>query len=258
MQLFGIRTELIQPESDIVNVILKELGKQNLKVEDGDVLAVASKAVATVQNRLKKLDSVKPSKKAKKIAKKYDLNPNFVEIILQEADEVYGGVSKVLLALKDHIFAANAGVDQKNAPSGYVALWPKNPFNEAERIREEIVARTSKRVGVLIVDSRVTPLRMGTTGLALAVAGFEPVRDYRAERDLYSRPIAITRHNVADDLASAAHLVMGESSEQTPAVLIKNAPLKFVNKVKPSSLVISEEECLYTKYIVKGAVKEFP
>ncbi len=257
MQLFGIQTRLIQPRDDLTGIVLEAIEKQKLKIEDGDVLAIASKAVATAQSRQKRLSSVKPSEKAKKFSRRYDLEPNFLEIVLQEADKIYGGVSKALLTLKDHVLIANAGVDQKNSPHGYVALWPGNPFKTAEQIRNEIVARRGKHVGVLIVDSRVTPLRMGTTGLALGVAGLEPVRDCRGDKDLYGRSISITRHAIADDLASAAHLLMGETSERTPAVLIKDAPIKRTELVKPSSVVISEKECLYTKHITQKAVKEF-
>ncbi len=257
MQLFGIRTELLRPGTDIVHVILEAIENQGLKIENGDILATSSKALATVQNRLKMLSSVTPSSTAKKLARTYDLEPRFAEVVLQEADNVYGGVPKALLTLKDHIFTANAGVDQKNSPSGYVALWPKAPFKAAEKMRSEILKRTGKHIGVLVVDSRVTPLRMGTTGLALAVGGFEPVRDCRVNKDLFGDPINITRHAVADDLASAAHLILGEADERTPAVLIKDAPVKFTNKIKPSSVVISADECLFAKHMILRAVKEY-
>jgi len=255
MQLFGIHTELIQPSDDVVTAILKGAEEQKLRIDDGDILAIASKAIAIAQNRLKILSSVKPSDKAKKLAAKYDLEPNFVEIVLQEAEKVYGGAPKALLTLKEHILTANAGVDHKNAPNGYAVLWPKEVFKTTEKMRNEILVRTGKSIGVLIVDSRVTPLRMGTTGLALAVAGFEPVRDHRGEKDLYGRSILITRHALADDLASAAHLMMRESDEQIPAVLIKAAPLKPADKVKPSSLAIPAEQCLFAKHIFQECAK---
>jgi coenzyme F420-0:L-glutamate ligase len=255
MQLFGIHTELIQPGDDIVSIILKGAGEQKLRIDSGDILAIASKAIAIAQNRIKSLRSVKPSNKAKKLAVKYDLEPNFVEIVLQEAEKVYGGAPRALLTLKEHILTANAGVDHKNTPNGYAALWPNDVFKTAEKMRSEILVRTGKSIGVLIVDSRVTPLRMGTTGLALAVAGFEPVRDDRGEKDLYDRSILITRHALADDLASAAHLIMGESDEKTPAVLIKSAPVKPADKVKPSSLIIPAEQCLFAKHILQECAK---
>jgi len=256
MQLIAIKTRLIKPNSDLAETILDSISAQKLKIDNGDVLAVASKVVATVQNQVRKLSSVKPSKQARKLARTYALEPNFVEIVLQEADRVYGGVQKALLALKDDILTANAGVDHKNAPKGYAVAWPKEPYVTAEKLGKEISEATDKRVGVIIVDSRVTPLRVGTSGLALAVAGFEPVKDHRGETDLYGKPILITRHAVADDLASAAHLLMGESSEQTPFVLIKEAPIEPTDHVEPSSVVMPARQCLYTKYVLKGTAKE--
>lgn len=256
MQLFGIHTKLIKPKDNLLNIVFEALGREELKIEDGDVFAIASKALATVQNQQKRLDSAKPSEKAKKLARKTDLEPSFVEIVLQEADKIYGGVPKALLTLKDRILTANAGVDHKNSPKGYVTLWPKNPFKKAEEIRQEILEVTGKHVGVLIVDSRVTPLRMGTTGFALAVAGFEPVRDCRNDKDLYGRAVSITLHALADDLASAAHLIMGETNEQVPAVLIKGAPVKLMEAVKPSAVVIPADQCLFAKHIMRNTVKE--
>ncbi len=247
MNLFKIRTNLISPRSNLTTTILKAISKQKLEVKDGDILAIASKAVATAENKFRNLARVKPSKKARKIAARFCLDPRFVEIVLLETDHVIWGVPKVLLTQKNNILIPNAGIDQKNAPKGCVVLWPTDPDKVAERIGDEIFKRTGRHVGVLIVDSRVTPLRMGTTGIALGLAGFEPIRDYRTEKDLYDRSISMTTHAVADDLASAAHLVMGESSEQIPAVLIRNAPVTLA-KSDGSALVIPREQCLFASH----------
>jgi len=251
MQLYGIRTQLVKSGDKLVNKILEALNRQKLSINDGDLLAIASKVVATAEGHFKKLNSVRPSEKAKKLAEEYDLEPRFVEVVLHESDMVYGGISGVLLTLKNDVFTANAGVDHKNVPKGYVALWPKNPQESAEKIRRQIFKRTRKKVGVLIVDSMVSPRRMGTTGVALGIAGFEPVRDYRRGKDLYGNSISITRHAIADDMASAAHLLMGESTEQTPIVLVKNAPLKLCEKVDPKTTMIPTEQCLFAKLLKK-------
>jgi len=252
MQLFGVNTKLIKLGDNIVDAIFQSLKEQKLTIEDGDILAIASKIVATGQRRLKKLSSIKPSLKARRLAQEYGLQPTFVEVVLQEAETVYGGVSGALLTLKNDILTANAGVDQKNAPKGYVALLPKNPHKTAEKMRKQFFEKTGRRVGVLIIDSRVTPLRMGTTGITIGVAGLEPVRDNRTEKDLYGKSISITRHALADDLAGAAHLIMGESNQQTPAVLVKNAPVKFKEKIDLSTMVISKEECLFASHLKQG------
>lgn len=252
MQLFGIRTRMIKTGDDLVKIVLEALRKQEITVENGDILAVASKIVATVEGRIRELASVKTSAEAKRWAEAYDLEPSFVEVVLQESDEVYGGVSKALLTLKNNGFTINAGVDHKNAPEGNVALWPKNPQMSAEDIRRKVFEKTGKKVGVLVVDSMVNPRRMGTTGFALGVAGFRPVRDYRRRKDLYGNSIYITRHALADDIASAAHLIMGESSEQTPIVLVRDAPVKLSEKVEPKSMVIPKEQCLFGKLLEKN------
>jgi coenzyme F420-0:L-glutamate ligase len=245
MQLFGIPTKIIRQGDNLVDVILEALSNQGLEIEDKDLLAIASKAVAVAQKRLVRLSSIKPSEKAMRLAEKYELEPSFVEVVLREAEKVYGGVTKALLTLKHNTLVANAGVDRKNAPEGYAMLWPLNPFKSAEEIRREILAKTGKHVGMLIVDSGIVPLRMGTTALAIGIAGFEPIRDCRVERDLYSKRVYITRHALADDLASAAHLIMGETTARIPAVLIRNAPVTFCEEFDPTSMTIPEKQCLF-------------
>lgn len=249
MQIFEVRTKLIEPNDDLVDIILDAVHEQNLVIEDRDILAITSKALATVQGRIVRLNSIKPSEKARKLAEKYDMEPTYVEIVLREADKVYEGVRKALLTLKNNVLIANAGVDHKNAPEGCVILWPKNPHESAEKIRSEILKKAGKHTGVLIVDSRVTPLRMGTTGVAIGIAGFEPIVDCRGAKDLYGKTVLITRHALADDLASAAHLIMREADERVPMVIIRGVLVNLSEKINPDSITISAKECLFMKLI---------
>jgi len=220
--------------------------KQGLIFDDGDVFALASKIIAYAENRVVKLSEVKPSKDAEKLARKFAITPQLAELIMREAEEIYGGVEKAVLTLKNGVLTPNAGIDNKNAPEGYVVLWPKNPKKWAKNIREEIMRKTGRKIAILIVDSGLKPLRLGTTGLALAIAGFKPTRDYRGERDIFGKKVVITLHGVADDLASAAHLLMGESSEKIPAVLIKGAPIDFDNEVYgPEDMALPPERCIF-------------
>jgi coenzyme F420-0:L-glutamate ligase/coenzyme F420-1:gamma-L-glutamate ligase len=245
MHVLAVKTTLVKPGDDLIKVVLQSMRKQGLELLDNDVLALSSKIVSFAEGRLAKLSEVKSSQRAKLLAKQYMLTPAFAELILREADRIVGGVAKAVLTLNNGIFTVNAGIDNKNTPEGFAVLWPKNPQCQAEYIRKEILRRTSKRIGVLIVDSTVTPLRMGTRGLAIGVAGFEPVKDYRRTRDLFGKEIVMTLHAVADDLASAAHSVMGESVERTPATIIRGAPLTFVDKVDAESMKIAFKECVY-------------
>jgi coenzyme F420-0:L-glutamate ligase/coenzyme F420-1:gamma-L-glutamate ligase len=246
MKLIAIKTRVVKSGDDLVELVVKSLKAQSLQLEDNDVLALTSKVVSISEGRIVKLGEVKPSEKAERLAKEYSLKPEFAELILREADRICGGVEKAVLTLKNGVLAANAGIDNKNAPSDYVVLWPKDPEASARGVRDRIKRRLGKNVAVMIVDSGLVPLRIGTTGLALAVAGFKPIRDNRGSRDLFGKPIVITRQAVADDLASAANLLMGEAAERTPAVLIKDAPVDFdVGTHGSADMMMPFKECIF-------------
>jgi len=246
MRLYGVKTGIIKTGDDTVEVILESLREQNLNLEDDDILAITSKIIACTERRVVKLSDVKPSDSARELAQKFSLQPEFAELILQEADKIYGGVEKAILTLKNGILTPNAGIDNKNAPNDYAVLWPNDAQKWASHIREEIKRKTGKRVAVLIVDSGLVPLRKGTIGLALAVAGFKPVRDCRGDKDIYGKPLMITQHAIADNLASAAHLLMGEAAEKTPAVLIKDAPVDFDDNAYGSAdMMMPFKKCIF-------------
>jgi coenzyme F420-0:L-glutamate ligase/coenzyme F420-1:gamma-L-glutamate ligase len=252
VRLFAVKTRVVKVGDDLVDLVLESLRVQGLPLEDGDVLALTSKVMSFSEGRVVKLSEVKPSGKARKLAEEYSLKPEFAELILQEADGICGGVEKAVLTLKDGVLAANAGIDSKNTPSGYAVLWPEDSRVSAKEVRDQVRRRTGKTVAVLVVDSGLIPLRVGTTGLALAVAGFKPVRDVRGEEDLFGKAIMITRQAVADDLASAAHLLMGEAREKTPVVLIKGAPVDFDDGVYGSSeMMMPFQECIFMNALGK-------
>ena len=247
MQVIALKTALIKPNDDLVAALIQAVERHGLKLNDGDILAISSKVVASTDGRIVKMKAVSVSRRAEELAKKHSLEPEFAELVLREADKIYGGVEKAILTLKDNALAINAGVDHKNVPAGCAALWPLDPQRRAESLQKEIKRRVGKNVGVLIVDSSVAPLRMGTRGVALGVAGFKPIIDCRGERDLFQKPLLITRHAVADDLASAAHLVMGQAGERTPAALIRGAPVTFVGSASIDEMKISPDKCVYMK-----------
>jgi coenzyme F420-0:L-glutamate ligase len=246
VRLCALKMEEVKTGGDLVEVTLRALKNQNLTLENNDILAFTSKIVAYAEGRLVKLAEVKPSESANQLARKFSMQPEFAELILREADKIYGGVEKAVLTLNNGILTANAGIDNKNAPPGFAVLWPLNPREWARKTRGEVKRKTGKKIGVLIVDSSLVPLRIGTSGLALAVAGFKPIKDTRGERDLYGKPLIITRHAVADDLASAAHLLMGEAAEKTPIVLIKDAPVDFDKAAYGSEeMMMPSDECIF-------------
>ncbi|MEM4703701.1 MAG: coenzyme F420-0:L-glutamate ligase [Candidatus Bathyarchaeia archaeon] len=250
MKLYAVKTKKVEKGDDLTEIILSSLQEQKLTLENNDILAVASKVFSHAEGRIVKLSKVKPSEKAEKIACKYSLSPEFAELILQESERIYGGVEKAVLTLKNYMLIPNAGIDNKNAPKGFAVLWPSDPKVSVQKVREKIKQKTGKNVAVLMVDSGLIPLRIGTVGLALAVAGFKPVRDTRGIKDLYGKPLIITRHAVADDLACAAHLLIGEAAEQTPIVLIRDAPVDYDDNVYGAQDVMMPfNECLFANVL---------
>jgi len=245
LEVLAAKTSFVQVGDDIVEVILDAIDSTGLKIEDGDILLVADKIVAASEGRVVDFDSVKPRGKARKLAGKYSLEPPFVELVLREAEEVYGGVLRALLTLKNNVLIANAGVDHKNAPENSACLWSINPNETARRIWKALSEKIGRKIGFILVDSHVSPMRIGTTGFALGIAGIKPVKDCRGLLDLYNRPLLITRINLADDLAAAAHLVMGETSERTPLVIIRGAPVQVTDDYDPNEVVIAKEQCMY-------------
>jgi len=246
MQVFPIKTRTINPEDNIIDVILKGIEHAGLEIEDNDILTIAETPLGTTEGRVVKLSEVKPSDEAKILASKHEMLPAVAELVIQEADEILGGIPHVVLTIKNNTLMANAGVDKSNVPPGHASLLPIDSRKSSERIRNEIRERLGKTIGVLIIDSRTQPLRLGNIGMALGVAGFYPVADDRGRSDLFGNEMRITRRAIADNLASACTAVMGESNESIPAALIRNAPVEFVDQSFDSAeMWISPRECMY-------------
>jgi coenzyme F420-0:L-glutamate ligase len=246
MELIGIQTPIIKPGDNLVDQISTSLSQQELSLESQDILVIAETVVATSQNRIKKLSKVRVSARAQALSEQYELEPPLAQLVLDEADEILGGVPHVLLTIKDNILMANAGIDRSNAPPGHVGLLPSNPTQTAWQIKTELEAKTGHEIGIIIADSRTQPLRLGTVGLAVAVAGIEPIKDFRGHPDLFGRPLRITKSAVADNLASAAQILLGEADEQVPIVVIRHAPVKFTKRtIQQEEMTISRHECMY-------------
>ena len=241
-----IKTRIITAEDDMLGVLIEAISNAGEEIRDNDILAMAETPLGTTEGQVVKLLEVEVSPMAKSLAERYDLLPAVAELVIQEADEILGGISRVLLTIKNNTLMANAGVDKSNIPPGYASLLPVNPKASAMRIRREIKKRLGKTVGVLIIDSRTQPLRLGNIGMALGVAGFKPVVDDRGRNDLFGNTMRITRRAVADNLSSACTAVMGESDESIPAALIRDAPVEFVDASFDSGeMWIGPDECMY-------------
>jgi len=257
MELFAIKLPLIKENDDLLKVIIDNLKRTNNSLREGDIVVIAEKVVATSQGRVAKLSDIKNiSKKAKKLAKQYDMDRRFVQLILEEASMVLGGMRHVILTKVNDFLIANSGIDQSNAGLGKVVLLPKDLDNVVwsywKKLKEEF---NLDELGIIIVDSRVQPLRKGTIGIAIKTAGFEPIEDLRGKPDLFNRPLEITMRAIADDLASAAQFLLSEADKQTPVVIIRGAAVEFTENPK-LTMEMSPEECLYmnifSKYLLRN------
>lgn len=244
MQLFGIKTPLIKPGDDMAEVLIKAMSSAAIRPQDNDIFVLAESAVASAEGRIVELGTIKPSERAFKLSKLYENDPRKMELIIRESDEILGGIPGVVVTITKGVLSPSAGIDNSNAPEGHVVLLPEDPRSSAIKIRERLMQEYGCSLAVIIGDSRTQPLRLGCVGIALGCAGIEPVEDMRGHKDLFGKPLLITRRATADNLVSAAQLIMGEADESTPAVLIRDAPVRFIEGSEDIPQ-ISREECLY-------------
>lgn len=242
MQVLGIKTDLIKPGDDLADRLEKAMAHAGLALHDGDILVVSESTLATAEGRVVSLDNVHPSPQARLMAERYGKDPREMQLILEESDQIVGGIPGVVLTLREGFLYPNAGIDNSNAPPGSVVLFPSDPLASACQIRKRLAK--GRNIAVIIGDSRTHPLRLGCVGVALACSGLEAVEDARGQKDLFGRELKITRKAVADNLVSAAQIVMGEGDEGIPAAIIRDAPLSLSGSTEPIPS-IPPQDCMY-------------
>jgi coenzyme F420-0:L-glutamate ligase/coenzyme F420-1:gamma-L-glutamate ligase len=198
------------------------------KLEDGDILVISQKIISKKEGRLVHLPGVIPSMLALGIASEYQKDPKLVEVILSESKRIVRMEHEVIITeTKNGIICANAGVDESNLENGYASLLPIDCDKSANEIQKQIFEKTGKSIAVLIADTFGRPFRMGQTNCAIGVAGINPILDYAGTKDSFGKTLRITAIAVADEICSAAELVMGKTLN-CPAIIVRN--YKFKNK----------------------------
>jgi coenzyme F420-0:L-glutamate ligase len=235
-------------EFDLFDTVTDSIEKNGFALEDGDVLVISSKFVSNAQGRVIELDSVKASVQSNLISKKFRMKPQFAEVIIRESDKIFGGISGFVISSSDNILAPNAGIDKSNAKKGKVILYPNEPYLVAEQLRRKIFLKNLVHVGIIIVDSRLMPARVGTTGVAIACSGIEPVEDLRSQKDLDGNPLKVTFQAVVDNLATIANHKMGEASESKPIAIVRDSGAKLTDRrIKPNEVAVSHDQCVYVR-----------
>ena len=240
----GIKTRIICEGDTLAEALVEGITQSEAGyLAEGDIIVVAESAVATSEGRIVRLDTVIPRPDSLILGAKYGIDPRLAEVVRTESDEIIGGIPGHLLCMKGGTLLPNAGVDASNAPPGCVVLLPRDPDRSARDIRQELERRTGVRTGVIIADSRTHAMRSGCSGVAIGCSGIPSVIDARGQPDLFGRPLEVTRKALADNIASAAEIVMGEAAESTPAALIRGLGIPIGDYEGIES--IAAEDCLF-------------
>jgi len=247
LEVFPVKATKKQGKFDLYDEIKKLVEENDISLKNGDVLVISSKYISNSQGRILNHNSIKLSENANEISKKFSINQKLSEAIVRESDIIFGGVSGFVITSSNNIMAPNAGIDKSNS-QGKLILYPNDPYLIAEQIKRKFFLDYNIHVGIIIVDSRLMPARVGTIGVAIACSGIEPVLDRRATTDLDGNVLKVTFQATADNLASIANHKMGEGDETMPLAIIRNSDAKITDrKINPKEMAISHDECLYVR-----------
>lgn len=222
---------LIQPGDDVSNIFIEALEKSKIQLENGNILVVAQKIISKAEKRLVNLTTVHPSDAAIELAKKTGKDPRFLELVLKESKKILRTrIGTIVVEHNNGFICANAGIDHSNVngswgePGDWYLLLPEDADRSARNIKVSIDKHFNINLGVLIIDSHGRAWRNGTIGCAIGLAGLPGVVDLRGKPDLFGFHLQISQVAAADELASAASLVMGQASEGVPLVHVSGFP----------------------------------
>lgn len=240
MQIIPILIEQeIEPSDDISELVLK-----SCELNDGDIIVIAQKIISKQEGRIVNLSTVVPSLLSQGIGSQYQKDPRLIELILSETKRIVRMKNGILIVeTKNGFICANAGIDESNVQKGYATLLPINSDISAESIRYNILKQTNKNVAVIISDTFGRPFRMGQTNCAIGISGLNPIIDYAGTFDSFQKILRVTAIAVADELSSAAELVMGKALK-SPIAIIRNYSFEIEEHVI-DELIRPEHEDLF-------------
>lgn len=238
----------IKEDDDIAKIILENSKEDNLGIQNNDIIVIAQKIISKSEGQLVDLETVVASEQAEEIAKETSKDARLVELIIQESNEIIRIQDGIIIVEHrlGHILA-NAGIDQSNIENGdgHVLLLPENPSKSADQIRRTIESSLAVEVGVIITDSMGRAWRLGTTGHAIGSSGVKTIIDLRGKKkDLFGRELQTTVIGFADQIASSAALVMGESNEGKPIAIVRGIDMPS-DSDSVNDLIRSKEEDLF-------------
>lgn len=226
----------VKEGDDLVNLIIASLSISNLVLRDNDILVLAQKIVSKAEGRQKNLADVKPSSKAIELENRCGKDPRFIELVLQESKRILRVREGTIIVEHNLGFiCANAGIDHSNVElenspkENNVLLLPKNPDESARQIKMKLESYFGVKIGVLIIDSHGRPWRLGVVGTSIGFSGMPGLVDMRGKPDLFGEELRITQIAVADELAGAASLLMGQANEGRPVIHVRGFPYLLID-----------------------------
>ncbi|MFL2704310.1 MAG: coenzyme F420-0:L-glutamate ligase [Gammaproteobacteria bacterium] len=239
---------LIEPNDDLASIINKSINNNGIDIESGDVVVVAQKIISKCENRYVELKNIQPSKQATDLAKTLNRDPAFIQIIQNESKKIISTDKNVIIVEhKLGFININAGIDRSNILQNddVVLLLPENPSKSAKDLQSAISANFQRDIALIVTDSMTRPFRSGVSNFALASANIPSLIDLKGDPDIYGNILQSTEIAIADELAAAAGLLMGQGSEKQPVVIIKGFDKKNYSTNDAFDLVVDEDEDLY-------------
>ncbi|HEX2471739.1 MAG TPA: coenzyme F420-0:L-glutamate ligase [Nitrososphaera sp.] len=246
IQITSIRiSDDIRLYNDLSAMIVEAISHSQIDIQNGDILVVTHKIVSKAEGRIVDLASIKPSTKAISMAKEHDKDPRVMELVLKESTQILRAKNGIIISETKHGFVcANAGVDQSNVEGDTAVLLPVAPDESAGRLQDAVKKKIGKEIAVIITDTFGRTFRNGQTNVAIGVAGINPIKSYIGTYDMYGRKLRVTEIAVADEIASAAELVMGKT-EGTPVAIVRGYIFEKASKTSVKSLLRAKERDLF-------------
>ncbi|NCW11114.1 MAG: coenzyme F420-0:L-glutamate ligase [Proteobacteria bacterium] len=237
---------LINPGDNLCSIIIDSINGNEILIDDGDVILLAQKIVSKSENRFKNLLEINPSEKAIKLGKSLGRDPSFMQLILDESNEILSTEKNVIIVEhKLGYININAGIDKSSKNKDLVLLLPENPKKSANDIQTQISSELDKDISLIITDSMTRPYRSGVTNFAIASSNIQSLIDLKGEEDIFGNELHATEIAIADELAAAAGLLMGQGNDMKPVVIIKGFDRSNYSVNNAYDLIVNKDEDLY-------------
>lgn len=238
---------LIKPGDNLASIILKSILKNQLIINDNDIIVIAQKVVSKAENRYVDLEKIKISDDAINLASKLNKNPGFIQAVINESNKILSTKKNVIIVEhKLGFINVNAGIDLSNVPSKKLALLlPEDPRKSAKDIQNYLSEKLNKKISIIITDSITRPYRSGVINIALASYNIQSLEDLKGQKDIYGKKLKGTEVAIADQIASAAGLLMGQGDEKQPIIVVKGLNKNTYQTNNAFNLIVKENEDLY-------------